>query len=574
MGCFAALVSAAAFGSGCGDRAAARSTVALERSEPPAARVIPRFADAAERLGIRFSYDHGGSGRYYYPEIAGAGGALVDFDGDGWLDIYLPQGAPLPGYRGRSTLRNRLYRNLGASGSLGFEDVTRRAGVDGIRDGKKIYCIGCAAGDYDGDGDIDLFVTGFGACLLYRNDSDGRFTEVSRLSGIRDTGFGSSAAFFDYDRDGKLDLVVGEYVRYRLNDVTRCVDPKKQPDYCQPDYFAPARPRLYHNLGSGRFRDVTEAARLTRPGRVLGVVAGDVDDDGWPDIFLTCDKTPNLLYLNQRNGTFREDAVSRGCGLSLTGTRQSGMGVDMRDADGDLRPDLLATNYWMESNNLYRNLGGGVFMDTAPSAGLGGPNMRQVSFGAALQDLNNDGWPDIYVTNGHVILRTEFATPGAKREQTDQLFVNEGSGHFREVSDEAGPWFSTPHVGRGAAFGDVDNDGDLDVLLVPNEGRAALLINDGGNRANWLQLRLEGRGGTHGGIGARVDVTASGRTQRVDARSAYSYCSASDLRVHLGLGSARAASEVVIRWPGGHVDRFPDVAANCSYVAAEGGGIR
>jgi hypothetical protein len=249
------------------------------------------------------------------------------------------------------------------------------------------------------------------------------------------------------------------------------------------------------------------------------------------------------------------------------------MGVDMGDVDGDLLPDLWVTNYWRENNNLYRNLGGGLFTDIGPAAGVGEPNQRQVCFGTGLRDLNNDGWRDLFITNGHALRHPEEATPGAGRMQTDQLFLNQGKGQFVEVTRDAGPWFQTAHVGRGAAFGDIDNDGDLDILLVPNEGPVALLVNEGGNRGNWLSFRLRGRRSNRDGIGARIDVTVGDRTLRDEARSAYSYCSANDLRAHFGLGSAAAASQVTVRWPSGHVDRFTDVAANRVYEVMEGQGL-
>jgi hypothetical protein len=548
------------------------STKQAAPAPPQSRRTLPRFADTAAQLGIRFSYDHGGSGRYYYTEVVGGGGALFDYDGDGWLDVYLVQGAPLPGYHGAAPFRNLLYRNLQGRG---FEDVTAQAGVDGTRAGKKLYGIGCAVGDFDNDGALDLFVTGFGSCILYRNTGHGTFRDVTREAGIRPTEFGSSAAFFDYDRDGLLDLLVCEYVRYRLGDDIHCADPRKQRDYCQPGFFPATRSRLYHNLGNGRFADVTKAAGLTREyNKALGVVAGDCDGDGDADLYITCDLTPNLLYVNQGNGTFKEEAVSLGCAVSEDGKSQAGMGVDMRDVDGDLRPEILVTNYWAENNNLYQNLPGGVFADVSSAMGLAERTHDRVGFGTGLRDLDNDGWPDVFITNGHVLAHPEEVTPGTPRAQKDQLFLNTGHGGFREVSAEAGPWFSHPHIGRGAAFGDIDNDGDLDILVTSIEGPAALLLNDGGNQGHWLQLRLRGRRSNRDGIGARIDVTAAGRTQRDEVRSAYSFLCANDLRAHFGLGTATRAERVEIHWPSGQVDRLTNLAADRIYEVVEGEGIR
>jgi hypothetical protein len=533
---------------------------------------IPLLEDQAAALGVRFAYDHGGSGRYYYTEMPGGGAALLDYDGDGWLDLFLPQGAPLPGHAGTAPLRDRLFRNRGPGG--GFEDVTARAGLEGLRAGKKGYHVGCAVGDFDNDGDPDLFVTGYRTCTLYENLGTGRFRDVTRAAGIADTQFGSSAAFFDADADGRLDLLVCEYVTYALGKSVECSNPRKEKDYCRPDFYPSLRSRLYRNLGNGRFQDVTEQAGLTRgSSKALGVVCGDVDDDGDTDLFLACDMTPNLLYINDGRGHFTEEAISRNCALSDTGGTLSGMGTDLRDADGDGLPDLLVTNFYMESNSLYRNLGGGMFSNVSTTVGLGGPNSRQVCFGTALRDFNNDGWLDVFITNGHVLAHPEDSTPGAERRQTDQFFVNLGKGQFREVSGEVGPWFQLPHVGRGAAFGDLNNDGSVDVISTSNLGPVGILINRGpraGKAGNWLQLRLVGRRSNRDGIGARIEVTAGGRTQRDEVRSAYSYLCANDPRAHFGLGAATEAEKVVIRWPSGLVETATHLAAGRIHTLTEG----
>lgn len=556
---------------GCSRTQAAKPSPGAPPAHPSPPAAPPQFSDAAESLGIRMTREHGGTGRFYYPEFAGGGGALFDYDGDGWLDIYVVQGGPLPGYRESTPLRNRLYRNVEGRQ---FVDVTDQAGIDGKRGGKKTYGMGCAVGDIDNDGDTDLFVSGLGACLLYRNRGDGRFEEVSASAGIRSTNFGSSAAFFDYDNDGRLDLFVCEYVNYRVAQEEFCFTPDRKRDYCRPRSYPPSQSRLYRNVGSARFQDATVAAGLTAPGKALGVVIGDIDDDGDPDIYLACDLTPNLLYINQGDGRFVEEAVSRNCALSENGLAQSGMGVDMADVDGDLLPDLWVTNYCRENNNLYRNLGEALFTDVARTAPPGPENDQEVCFGSGLVDVNNDGWLDVFVSNGHVLQHPEQATPGIARAQKDQLFLNLGRGQFAEVSEGAGPWFSTRHVGRGAAFGDIDNDGDLDVLSVPNEGKVAVLRNEGGNRGNWLQLRLQGRASNRDGIGARIQLTLGSRVIRDEVRSAYSYCSANDLRAHFGLGTAPSVDKVEIRWPRGRVDTFTGVAANRIYTITEGVGIR
>ena len=557
------------FGCGRPDSTTSGPSVPAGRRTPSGPPPPVRLVDRAGELGVRFQYEHGGTGKYYYLEMAGGGVALLDYDGDGWLDIYFPQGAPLPG-SASAPRANALFRNRG--NGQGFEEVARRAGVTGDRNGKHVYCIGCAVGDYDNDGFPDLFVTGYQGAFLYRNRGNGTFEDVTRKSGVADTRFGSSAAFLDYDADGNLDLLVCEYLVYDLGKDVHCQNPAGEKDYCRPDFYRSGRSRLYHNEGAGRFRDVTDVAGLTSASnKALGVIAGDVDGDGDQDIYLACDMTPNLLYVNLGGGKFREEAVTRNCALSSLGNVYSGMGVDMQDVDGDGNPELWVTNYWDEANNLYRNLGGGMFQDVATSVGLPPSNTAQVSFGTGLRDLNHDGWPDLFVTNGHVLEHPEGSTPGASRKQTDQLFLNQGAGSFRDGAPEGGPWFRTPHVGRGAAFGDLDNDGDLDVVISNNVGPNAVLMNEGTRYGHWVQFILRGKQANRSGIGARLELTAGGRTQVAEVRSAHSYCSASDVRAHFGVGSARMVERVVVRWPGGRVDTVVGVPVDQLVTLTEGG---
>lgn len=567
----ALLLATALAGAGCTARGADSSAGPTGAPAAPPPRV-PRFVEAAAPTGLSFRYDHGGSGRFYYVELVGGGGALLDYDGDGWLDLYCTQAAPLPGRTAPGDFRNRLYRNLGGDGrGLRFQDVTASVpGAAALRDGRPLYALGVAAADYDGDGFTDLFVTGFRGAALLRNESGRAFRDVTRAAGLADTDCGASATFLDYDRDGVLDLAVCEYVVLNLDEHQACQDPEGHADYCQPDYYRPARQRLYRGLGNGRFQDVTAAAGLTQPGRALGVVAGDVNGDGWPDLYFACDKTPGLLYINNGRGGFTEEALTRGCALSLVGQPQSGMGVDLQDVDGDLLPDLLVTNYWFEGNNLYRNQGGGDFRDEAAARGILVPNREQVSFGVGLADLNASGWLDLLITNGHVLTRTKSATPGAERAQRDQLYLNLGGGQFREVSTEAGTALARRHVGRGSAFGDVDNDGDVDVVRFTNEGPLSLLLNET-PEGMWLQLRLEGTGGNRQALGAVVDITAGGRTQRRTVRTGYSYCAASEALLTVGLGRAARADRVEVHWPEGTVERFGPLEARRRYRLARGG---
>jgi hypothetical protein len=547
-------------------------------SAPPAAVA---FSDRAREAGIRFIHDNGHRGPYYYPEMIGGGCGLIDADGDGWLDLFLPQGALLPSCAvgaHAEQFSDRLYRN-NRDGT--FTDVTRKAGVSGIVAGKKAYSIGCAVGDIDNDGDDDLLVTTYGRCLLYRNRGEsaggaasaarapGTFTEVARQAGITRDGFWTSAAFFDADGDGFLDLFVCNYIRYQPGDDVACGTSQTQRDYCPPGFFPPSRSAFYRNNGDGTFADETTRAGFTSPfNKALGVVTSDFDADGDQDVFVACDLTPKLLYLNEGRLRFREAALERGVAFNEAGQPQASMGVDWRDYDGDLRPDLLVTNYWFENTNLFQSRDSGIFSEESFSAGLGAATLQRVGWGTALLDFDNDGRRDTFSHNGHVMLYPDRTTPGARAKQRDQLFLQRPPGHFEEASARAGPWFQEEHMGRGAAFGDIDNDGDIDILAAQINAPPAVLVNEtrGGH---WLTLQLIGTRSNRSAIGARVRVTAAGVTQIDEVRSAYSYAAANDLRLHFGLGAATHVDRIEVRWPSGRETLQTDVAADQALTIVE-----
>jgi enediyne biosynthesis protein E4 len=524
------------------------------------------FIDVTEQAGIKFTHVNGARGEYHLPETLGSGAALVDIDGDDDLDLYLVNGRewgePNDADRGTSV----LYRN---DGNGAFTDVTETAGVSNPGG----YGHGVACGDVDNDGDVDLYVTNFGANRLYQNDGDGVFTDVTAHAGVGDDRWSASAAFVDVDRDGDLDLYVVNYLRYDV-DATYppCYDAGAR-GYCHPTNFEGARDRLYRGNGDGTFADATDEMGITDPGgpfhgKGLGVVAADFDGDGWPDIYVANDDTPNYLFYNERDGTFAEIAVLAGCAYSADAIAQAGMGVDAADYDGDGRPDIFVTNFSHETNTLYRNAGGGAFMDASYAAHVGGESFLQLGFGAGFLDYDNDGWLDLFLANGHIFENVELTTDVVSYRQPNQLFHNAGNGSYTEAD-----FLPDAHASRGAAFGDVDNDGDTDVLVTNLAGAPQLLRNDVGHSQNWLKIRVIDAATQRDAIGARVTLKAGGRTQTREVRTAYSYLCANDPRVIFGLGTGVQADEIVLRWPDGERRTLRGVAAGSSLVVSQDGVI-
>jgi hypothetical protein len=488
---------------------------------------------------------------------------FFDYDNDGDADLYCVQSGELPGRPGYGK-RNRsaLYRNEGGGR---FRDVTAAAGVANDRYGQ-----GCCAGDIDGDGDLDLYVTNFGANRLYRNNGDGTFTDIAAAAGAAVADYNTSAAFSDLDGDGDLDLYVARYARYEIGADPHCSQAPGLRSYCPPAQFDGAPDVLLRNDGDGSFTDVTRAAGLWEPtGRGLGVLFLDYDDDGRPDLYVANDGNLNRLYRNLGGLRFEDVTHTAGVGMSENGVLAAGMGVDSADYDGDGRPDLLVANFTGEFNDLYRNNGDGTFATLSGPSGLGRPSLPYTGFGTAFLDFDLDGLPDLVVANGHVADDIAVANPGITYGQPETLFRNRGDGRFNDVSRAVGPDVQRLTVSRGLAVADFDLDGDPDFAVSNSNGPLQLFRNDGGNRHRWLRLRLRGAGEPFA-VGARVRVAAGGRTQVREVRTGASYCSQSELALTFGLGEAPRADWVEVRWPGGAVQRWEGLAAGQTHLLRQG----
>jgi hypothetical protein len=506
----------------------------------------------------------------------GSGAAFLDFDNDGDLDILLVQGSVLdpntkPGstlfpWRGSGPPRGKLYRNdltvlKDGSRSLRFADITEKSGIAATG-----YGMGAAVADINNDGWVDLYICNLGSNQMFLNNRNGTFTDITNKSLTDDARWSTSAAFFDYDRDGWLDLFVVNYVAFSISNSPDCYANTSERDYCMPRAFRPAGNRLFHNKGNGTFEDVTTRSGTSEEfGRGLGVVTADLNGDGWVDIYVANDGDPNQLWMNQKNGAFKNEAPMAGAAVNRDGNAEAGMGVDAGDFDGDGDDDIFLTHLMEETNTLYVNQGNGLFEDRTNETGHGLQTRRYTGFGTLWFDYDNDGWLDLLVTNGAVRILQDLAR---KREpfpfsQPNQLFHNTGKGSFVDSSAEAGEAFSLPAVGRGSAFGDIDNDGDTDVLISNNNGRARLFLNQVGNRNNWMGLRLIGKKFARDMLGARIEiVTAEGSVLWRRVRTDGGYMSSQDQRVLVGLGGSNRVEMVRVRWPSGKAEEWKNPPVN------------
>ncbi len=554
---------------------------------PSASSQSSLFREVAAETGLNFHHFTGATGDYYMPEIMGSGAALFDYDNDGDLDVYLLQGTQLNSSE-QAKLKyppsknwkagNRLFRNeLVPSGKLAFTDVTEAAGV-----GLLAYGMGAATGDFDNDGDVDLYVTNFGSNVLYRNNGNGTFTDVTAQAGVDDPRWSTSAAFVDYDQDGRLDLFVCNYVDFTVKGNKPCFAPTGEVDYCSPSSYRPVPDRLFHNDGNGKFSDATQTSGIGAAyGPGLGVTCADFNGDGLVDIYVANDGAANLLWLNKGGGKFEEGGLMAGAAYAADGAPRAGMGVTAGDIDNDGDDDLLVTNLTKQGSSLFRNNGKAQFDEVTADFNLAQSSFLSTGFGVSWFDYDNDGWLDLFAANGAVTLMPSLRGQPYPFHQRNQLFHNESRGTaatsrervFREITTEAGAALQLSEVSRAAAFGDVDNDGDVDVLIANNNGPVRLLLNENLTKRHWLQVRLSGVKDNRDGIGARVAVIRkTGNLIWGRVHSDGSYLAANDLRVHFGLDKDATIEGVGVIWPNGSREVWTNIKTNSLNLLKQGTG--
>lgn len=543
----------------------------LPRAAPSGRPFDAHFIDVAASAGLKAPVTYGGlETNKYIIESTGCGCAFIDYDNDGWMDLFVLCGSRLEGAPPEAT--NRLYKN-NRDGT--FTDVTDKAGLRSIG-----WASGVCVGDYNNDGFDDIFCTYFGQNILYRNNGDGTFTDVTKAAGLREAEqrWGAGCTFLDFDRDGHLDLFVSNYVRFSLEHApapgeNSSCQWKGIPVECGPRGLVTGKHSLYRNNGDGTFTDLTQKAGIAKSAQTYGLtaVAADFDEDGWPDIYVACDSTPSLLFMNNHDGTFSEEGMLRGVAVNSDGMEQAGMGVGVGDYDLDGHLDLFKTHFTDDANILYRNDGKGNFDDVTWSTRLG-VETRWVSWGAGIADLDNDGYPDLFLVTGHVYPEIEKKLPQYPYKSPRAIFRNLGNGVFEELIEPAGPGVAAEHCSRGCAFGDFDNDGDVDILIINMNEPPSLLRNDLKGIANWIKIKLEGTKSNRGAIGARVVVRYGGKTQAQAVLSQSSFLSCNDPRLHFGLGNSTTA-DIDVYWPNGLHETYKRIAGNQLITIREGIGL-
>jgi hypothetical protein len=526
------------------------------------------FVDITAQAGIRFKHNSGAFGKKYLPETIGAGGAFLDYDADGWQDILLVNSSDWPENKKKKSFLALYHNNQDGT----FADVTAQAGL-----AVEMYGIGVAVGDYDNDGGVDIYITCVGANHLFRNMGGGKFMDVTSRAGVGDTGFSTSAAWFDYDNDGRLDLFVCNYVEWSIEKDQYCSLDGKNKSYCTPQVYKGQSSTLYHNKGNGTFENVTQKAGLADPtSKALGVALLDYNSDGFMDLFVANDTEPNKLYKNNGNGSFTDEAVTAGVAFSEAGTPRAGMGVDAADYDGSGRPGLVIGNFTNESMALYHNDGTGLFTDEAPNSGIGKMSAQSLTFATFFFDYDLDGLLDIFAANGHVSDDISVVQPNVRYAQPPHLFRNRGKRKFEETTSRLGRAIQRAIVGRGAAYGDIDNDGDLDLLITVNNGPARLLRNENANQNDLLRVRTVGAKSNRDGIGAKLTLkTSKGTKEFAMVKTGSSYCSQSELPVTFGLGKPEEGVTLTLEivWPSGQRDSVTNITPNQAITVQEGKGV-